>query len=414
MGRDCGSNDRGLESPARTRMKVLIYSKAFLPATGGIQTVVSELAHGLAEKGRSDRYGDEKIEVTVVTRTKQRVDVDDSLPFRVVRCPNLQRLIQLVREADIVHVAGPAMLPLALGLFFHKPVIVEHHGYQSICPNGLLVYEPEHSVCPGHFMQKRYDMCVRCNAVNLGFGKSLRSLLLTFPRRWLCQKATRNIAVTEHVLKRIDLPRTEVIYHGIADGVGVGVALEEGSESDGNPLQIGYVGRLVTEKGLPVLLQAAKRLDTEGVKFRLKFVGDGPERDNLERLARNLQFTNPVEFLGERRDAELAEALRSVRVVVMPSQCEETAGLAAIEQMMRGGVVIASDIGGLGEVVGDAGLRFKPGDSEGLYSRLRAVIESPSLRASLGLAARERAMQTFGADSMIERHISLYRGALSE
>jgi glycosyltransferase involved in cell wall biosynthesis len=390
-------------------MKILIYSTDFLPITGGIQTVVSELARGLAEKKRAEN--DEKIDVTVVTQTEQRTDVDDSLPFRVVRCPNLQRLIQLVREADIVHVAGPAMLPLALGLFFHKPVIVEHHGYQSICPNGLLVYEPERSVCPGYFMQGRYDMCVRCNAVNLGFGKSLRSLLLTFPRRWMCQKATRNIAVTEHVLKRIDLPRTEVIYHGIADSVGV--PLEEGSESDGNPLQIGYVGRLVTEKGLPILLHAAKRLDTEGVKFRLKFVGDGHERDNLERLARKLQFTNPVEFLGERRDAELAEALRSVRVVVMPSQCEETAGLAAIEQMMRGGVVIASDIGGLGEVVGDAGLRFKPGDSEGLYSRLRAVIESPSFRASLGLAARERAMRTFRADSMIERHISLYRRALS-
>jgi glycosyltransferase involved in cell wall biosynthesis len=266
-------------------------------------------------------------------------------------------------------------------------------------------------VCPGYFKQRRYDMCVRCNAISRGWGNSLRDLILTFPRRWMCQKATRNIAVTEHVLKRIDLPRTEVVYHGIADRVGF--SLEPSLETDGKPMQIGYVGRLVTEKGLPVLLRAAKRLDTEGVKFRLKFVGDGPERDNLERLARNLQFTNPVEFLGERRDAELAEALRSVRVVVMPSQCEETAGLAAIEQMMRGGVVIASDIGGLGEVVGDAGLRFKPGDSEGLYSRLRAVIESPSLRASLGLAARERAMRTFGADSMIERHISLYRRALS-
>jgi len=410
VGRDCGSNDRGLKSPARTRMKVLIYSKAFLPATGGIQTVVSELAYGLAEKGRSDRYGDEKIEVTVVTRTKQRMDVDDSLPFRVVRCPNLQRLIQLVREADIVHVAGPAMLPLALGLFFHKPVVVEHHGYQSICPNGLLAYEPEHSVCPGYFMQKRYDMCVRCNAVDLGFGRSLRALLLTFPRRWLCRMATRNIAVTEHVLKRINLPRTEVVYHGIADSVGA--SLEQSSELDGNPLQIGYVGRLVTEKGLPILLQAAKRLDTEGVKFRLTFVGDGPERDNLERLARNLQFTNPVEFLGERRGDELAEALRSVRVVVMPSQWEETAGLAAIEQMMRGGVVIAADIGGLGEVVADAGLRFAPGDSEALSICLREVIENPARRTALGLAARRRAVRAFGRDSMIEGHVAAYREAL--
>ena len=96
----------------------------------------------------------------------------------------------------------------------------------------------------------------------------------------------------------------------------------------------------------------------------------------------------------------------------MPSQWEETAGLAAIEQMMRGGVVVASDIGGLGEVVGDAGLRFKVGDSDALYSRLREVIERPSLRASLSLAARRRAMHTFSRNRMIEGHISAYRRAL--
>jgi len=389
-------------------MKILIYSKAFLPTVGGIQTVVSELARGLSEHGRSD--GAERVDVTVVTRTKQRMDADDSLSYRLIRNPTLQRLIKLVQEADIIHVAGPAMLPMALGLVFHKPVIIEHHGYQSICPNGLLVYQPDHSLCPGHFMQRRYRMCARCNAANLGWGKSLRSLVLTFPRRWMCRKVSRNIAVTDHVLKRISLPRTEVVYHGIADNISV--LQDQNFGSGGNPLQIGSIGRLVSEKGLPTLLRAAKRLDEEGCNFRLTFVGDGPERANLESLARNLQFRNRVEFLGKLAGAELAKAVQSVQVVVMPSQWEETAGLAAIEQMMRGGVVVASDIGGLGEVVGDAGLRFKVGDSNALYSRLREVIERPSLRASLSLAARRRATHTFSRNRMIEGHISAYRRAL--
>ena len=216
--------------------------------------------------------------------------------------------------------------------------------------------------------------------------------------------------MTDHVLKRISLPRTKVVYHGIADSVDVPQAQNFGS--DGNPLQIGFIGRLVSEKGLPTLLQAAKRLDDEGINFRLTFVGDGPERANLGNLARDLQFRNRVEFLGQLRGPELAEAVRSVQVVVMPSECEETAGLSAVEQMMRGGVVIASDIGGLGEVVGEAGLRFKAGDSDNLYSRLREVIERPSLRESLSLAARRRAMQTFSRNSMIEGHISAYRRAL--
>jgi glycosyltransferase involved in cell wall biosynthesis len=338
------------------------------------------------------------------------MDTDDSLPYRLIRDPNLRRLLQLVREADIIHVAGPAMLPIALGLTFHKPVIVEHHGYQSMCPNGLLVYQPDQSLCPGYFMQKRYEMCLRCNAANLGWGKSLRSLALMIPRRWMCQQAAANIAVTDHVLRRISLLRSEVVYHGIADNTDV--LQNQNLASDENPLHIGSIGRLVSEKGLPTLLRAAKRLDDEGINFRLTFVGDGPERANLESLARNLQFRNQVEFLGQLRGPALAEAVRSVQVVVMPSECEETAGLAAIEQMMRGGVVIASDIGGLGEVVGEAGLRFEAGDSDALYSRLREVIESPSLRASLSLAARRRAMQTFSRNSMIEGHISAYRRAL--
>jgi len=96
----------------------------------------------------------------------------------------------------------------------------------------------------------------------------------------------------------------------------------------------------------------------------------------------------------------------------MPSRWEETAGLAAIEQMMRGGIVIAADIGGLSEVVGDAGLKFSAGDSGALYSCLRKVLEQPSLADSLGSAARARAVKLFNCESMIQEHVSLYREAL--
>ena len=97
----------------------------------------------------------------------------------------------------------------------------------------------------------------------------------------------------------------------------------------------------------------------------------------------------------------------------MPSQWEETAGLAVMEKMMRGGVVVVSDIGGLSEVVGDAGLKFTPGDANSLYDRLRQILENPSMIASLGPASRARALQYFNRDSMIQSHIALYREVLS-
>src|SRR5207244_12278931 len=118
------------------------------------------------------------------------------------------------------------------------------------------------------------------------------------------------------------------------------------------------VGRLVIEKGLPLLLKAVGRLKNEEYKFSLKIVGDRPERAQLECLASALGLCDTVVFTGTLTGNALQETLRGISALVMPSICEETAGLAAIEQMIRGRLVIVSDIGGLGEVVDGAGVKF--------------------------------------------------------
>ena len=94
----------------------------------------------------------------------------------------------------------------------------------------------------------------------------------------------------------------------------------------------------------------------------------------------------------------------------MPSVWEETAGLAAMEQMMRGGVVLAADIGGLGEVVGDGGVKFRPFDSTDL-ARKMVELTSPELRSSTGKAARERAARLFRLERMVDEHKALLREA---
>jgi glycosyltransferase involved in cell wall biosynthesis len=90
---------------------------------------------------------------------------------------------------------------------------------------------------------------------------------------------------------------------------------------------------------------------------------------------------------------------------------EETAGLAAIEQMMRGRLVIAADIGGLAEVLGDTGLKFVPGNTASLADCLRSVIENPALISSYGDKARNRALQLFKRSRMIAEHAQIYRQA---
>ena len=105
-----------------------------------------------------------------------------------------------------------------------------------------------------------------------------------------------------------------------------------------------------------------------------------------------------------------SRALQHVTVVVMPSTWEETAGLAAIEQMMRGRLVIAADIGGLAEVLGDTGLKFPPGNTISLATCLRRVIENPPLIGAYGEKARSRALQVFQRSEMLAGHARIYRG----
>ena len=380
-------------------MKVLIYSHAFAPSIGGVETHVMLLAQGLAEQYRSHDRGE--LQVTVVTPLPASRTQDSALPFRVLRAPSKTALARLIRDADLVHLAGPSFWPMMLGLVFRKPVTVEHHGYPPICPNGLLVYEPDKTVCPGHFMQRRYLQCLRCNAEE-GWGKSALKLLATFPRRWMTKRVAANLCVTSHVLHRLELPRTQVIYHGIRD-------VETNMRSAGpsaSAFCFAYVGRLVALKGLPILVDAADKLKRDGYRFVLKFIGDGPERASLEKLVRERGLDTETTFTGNAIGPVLQELLEQVDAVVMPSVWEETAGLSAIEQMMRGKLVIASDIGGLGEVVGDAGLRFPAGSSQALAACMRHALDHPDLAMQLGATARQRALSVFHFDQMVQQHVS--------
>src|ERR1700677_2612428 len=185
-------------------MKILIYSEYFLPVVGGVQTSIELLARGLVdlapEEGKLPS-GVGKIEVTVVTRTPQGGMDDAALSYRVIRRPGFSQLVHLIRGFDVIHLAGPCLLPMAIAWLLGKPVVIEHHAYQSICPNGLLFKQPSQVVCPGHFAKKQYGECVRCCSQTIGLLGSIRSVLLTFPRRWLSRRVAANVMITDHVGK---------------------------------------------------------------------------------------------------------------------------------------------------------------------------------------------------------------------
>jgi glycosyltransferase involved in cell wall biosynthesis len=385
-------------------LEILIYAHRWAPAVGGVEATTKTLAQGLAEWSKN-RTGD-SIKITLVTLTPAGGTNDSLLPFRVVRRPTLWALIQLFRSADIIHLAGPALLPLALGWLLKKRTVLEHHNYQSMCPNGLLIYQPDLTICPGHFLAKRYKECIRCNSVTLGRASSLRNLLLAFPRRWLAKRVTANVAPSAHMKTRAALPQTQVIYHGVSRVAPPTHSLNK--RADG-PVCFAFVGRLVKEKGVSLLLQSAHELAAEGFDFRLKIVGDGPEREALEALAEKLGLKKHTEFTGAISMASTSTMLSQTTAVVMPSTWEDVAPLVALEQMMEGRLVIASDIGGLGETVNGFGLKFPPGNIAALKLCMRQAIESPSLAIQMGKRAQLNAISNFSEERMVEEHLQLYR-----
>lgn len=382
-------------------MKVLIYSHAFAPRVGGTETIVELLARGLAQKG-AERSGD-SVELTLVTPVPSAEATNADFPFRVIRQPSLVSLFRQLRRSDTIHLAGPAFVPMALGRLLRKPVVIEHHGFQAICPNGQYLYEPAQVSCPGHFMASRYLECIRCNA-SQGKLRSLKMWLLTFPRRWLCQRASANILPTEWLGGLLQLRHSVTVPHGLPPAKPRPAA----PVAPAVPTFV-FLGRLVSSKGVRVLLEASEQLKAAGQSFRVKIIGQGPDREQLERLAADLQIVDCIQFLGYLPACELEKALADASALVVPSLAGEVFGLVVLENMFRGKLSIVSEIGSLREVIGDAGLTFPPGDAAALASCMRQVLDKPSLVASMGAAARERAMQRFGLDSMIQRHTAIYR-----
>jgi glycogen synthase len=379
-------------------MKILIYSHYFLPSVGGVERVVESLARGFSERGHR---------VTVATATLADPAGDAGLPYRILRRPGVFSLMRLIREHDVTHLAGPALLPMFLAWLLRRPFVIEHHSYQAVCPNGLLLQQPAGTVCPGHFQAGRHRECLRCNS-GRGQWKSFRMWLLGFPRLLLCRRTSSNIAISRHVSNRLSLPRSRLIYHGVPDA---SVTSNLGAKQPGPdaPLCFAYIGRFVPEKGLSALIEAAAILQQEGVSFRLKLIGDGPERPRLEASVKARGLQERIVFTGMLAPEDLARASADVSVAVMSSLCEEMCPLAPIEQMMRGKALVVSSIGGLAEVVGEAGLQFQPADSAGLASCMRRLAAEPELVRRLGEAARDRALTLFRYGEMIEAHLKLYR-----
>jgi glycogen(starch) synthase len=382
-------------------MKLLLYSHFFAPSVGGVENIVLSLARGLTEV-RTPK-GLNEFDLTLVTETPAGDFDDRLLQFRVVRQPILSQLLQMIYSSDIIHVAGPSLPPLLLGWLSRKAVVIEHHGFQTICPTGQLLIEPNGTPCPGHFMAGRHLECLRCRSDN-NWLASWRLWLLTFARRFLCSQVSANIMPTEWLSGLVHLPNAVSIPHGIET-----VTRDSESLRSLKPPRIIFQGRLVTTKGLPVLLEAANILRSENREFELLVIGDGPERTAIQELTERLQLSSCVRFAGRIAKADLESTYANASIVVVPSLGGEVFGLVLAENMSRGLPVVTSNLGSFAEVLGDAGLTFRVGDAKDLARQVVRLLDDSALASALRDRARKRIFDRYLRRDMIEAHAQLYR-----
>ena len=168
-----------------------------------------------------------------------------------------------------------------------------------------------------------------------------------------------------------------------------------------NAVVLGFVGRLVPIKDPATLLRAFARVRADVPEAVLLVAGDGPLRGELRGLAASLRIESGVHFLGWRHD--LPALFATLDVVVLSSRNEGTP-VAAIEAMAAARAVVATDVGGVGDVVEHrkTGLLVPPGRPDALAAAIAGVAADPAVRRRMGVAARRVAAARFSASRLVD------------
>lgn len=236
--------------------------------------------------------------------------------------------------------------------------------------------------------------------------------------RWTLKSADALSAITDdcrsHALRAGAPPETmRIVFNG--------TDLRRFSPSDNGrkadphfgPHMVFACRQLFPRKGIRFLIEAAAQLKPRISDLKVVIAGDGFERPELERLAQRLGIAADVTFLGWVPNADLPQYYRAAAISVIPS-LEEGFGIPAAEAMGCETAVVASDAGGLPEVVehGVTGLVVPRGDTQALTAAMETLLADPLLRRRMGVAGRVRALRMFDWDRTAEQFEEIYRETL--
>ncbi len=298
-------------------MKILLSSYAFHPNIGGIESASELLAAEFVRLGH---------EVRVVTQTP---GVDkEGWGFEVLRKPGARALIQALRWCDVFFHNNISLHSLWPLLFVRRPWVVTHQTWIARLDRSLN-------------WQDHLKRFLLRGAANVSISRAVAA----------------SIPAASEVIPN---PYRDDLFYEMPD-----VAREK---------ELVFLGRLVSDKGADLLVEALKLLREGGLTAGLTVIGSGPEENALKAQAQTLGVAAQVEFVGPKSGAELARLLNAHRILVVPSRWAEPFGIVALEGIACGCVVVGSQEGGLPDAIGPCGATFPNGDARALAAVLREIL----------------------------------------
>ena len=293
------------------------------------------------------------------------------------------------------------------------PTIQTLHNFRLFCLNGL--YKREGRICEDCLGKAPWRGVVRrCYRDSFVASSAMARMIVRNRLRGTWDKdVSAFIALSEH-------SRLKFIAGGIAPGrlyVKPNFVNDPGSPSAAPSTSntVLFAGRLSEEKGVDVLISAWAHGQLSG-RARLVIVGDGPEREALERQASALGLgPSAVSFLGRRAGSEVISLMRTARVVAMPSIFFECFPRTLVEAYASGRGVVVSQIGALSEIVSrQCGLTFPARDYIALAEALQTVIANDQLADNLGRNARADYLARYTAEENYRLLMGIYRRVIEQ
>lgn len=320
----------------------------------------------------------------------------------------VRKLKKLIKEEkpDIAHLHNIAhqISPAIIRVLKENdiPVIQTLHDYKIVCPNYRLFSNNEACFrCKGG----KFYNCAARKCMKDSRLKSILAAIESYLNKDLYGQANLFIAPSEFMKKTcieggVQENKIKMMHNFVSPAF---TNIEQSAEPED---YFFYYGRLSGEKGIDVLLEAAKKED-----FKLKIAGVGPDYEKLKTDIKESGLESRVELVGPKYGEELKKMIRGAKAVIAPSIWPENMPLNILETMFLGRPVIASNIGGIPEVIkdGKTGFLFEPGNVDDLILKIKESESSAGIGEN---AAREIAEKD--SKKYCEELISIYKELISK